>query len=198
MGKQWDGKGGRGGARKGTRKREEAMETYEFSFGFELGCLHVAPVHVRIEQLPAVIAAHRHSNTSYEIHYTRRGRGSVTIDGKTRGVGPDTLYVTGPGVEHAQRSDPHTPIIEYCLYLNCRMPLPAGGGPLFALCRNPFLDGRGRRAGLPAAGAADRGGPPPPERSAGDGGGAAAADHRAADAHVPPGRRRPAPSPRRR
>ena len=95
------------------------METYEFSFGFEMGCLHVAPVHVRVEQLPTVIAAHRHSNTSYEIHYTRRGRGSVTIDGMTRSVMPDTLYVTGPAIEHAQRSDPGDPITEYCLYLNC-------------------------------------------------------------------------------
>ena len=107
------------------------METYEFSFGFELGCLHVAPVHVRIERLPTVIAAHRHSNTSYEIHYTRSGQGDVTIDGRTWSVEPDTLYVTGPGIEHAQRSDPRSPIVEYCLYLNCRrIAHPANDPPL--------------------------------------------------------------------
>ena len=60
------------------------METYEFSYRFELGALTVAPVHVRIERLPPVIAAHQHSNISYEIHYTRRGRGDVTIDALTR------------------------------------------------------------------------------------------------------------------
>lgn len=117
------------------------METYEFSFGFELGCLHVAPVHVRIEQLPPVIAAHRHSNVSYEIHYTQSGQGDVTIDGKTRGVGPDTLYVTGPGIEHAQRSDAHTPIIEYCLYLNCELSPRAGEDPFYRFAQTHFWMG---------------------------------------------------------
>ena len=117
------------------------METYEFSFGFELGCLHVAPVHVRIEQLPAVIAAHRHSNTSYEIHYTRSGQGDVTIDGRTRGVGADTLYVTGPGVEHAQRSDPRSPIVEYCLYLNCELAARATEDPFLRFARTHFWMG---------------------------------------------------------
>ena len=117
------------------------METYEFSFGFELGCLHITPVHVRIEQLPPVIAAHRHSNVSYEIHYTRSGEGDVTIDGKTRAVGPDTLYVTGPGVEHAQRSDPQSPIIEYCLYLNCVLSPRARTDPFFRFAQTHFWMG---------------------------------------------------------
>ena len=108
------------------------METYEFSFSFELGGLEIAPAHVRIEQLPRVIAAHRHSNISYEIHYTRSGRGEVSIDGMTRSVVPDTLYITGPGVVHAQHSDVQEPIIEYCLYLNCR-PLPRAEKGPFAL-----------------------------------------------------------------
>lgn len=96
------------------------METYEFSNVFELGDLQIAPVHVRIEQLRPVIAAHTHSNTSYEIHYTRQGRGTVTIDGVSRPVEADTLYITGPGVVHSQVSEPASPIVEYCLYLNCR------------------------------------------------------------------------------
>lgn len=108
------------------------METYEFSYRFELGALTVAPVHVRIERLPPVIAAHQHSNISYEIHYTRRGRGDVTIDALTRRVEPDTLYITGPGVRHAQRSDPKDPITEYCLYLNCEA-LPRATADPFAL-----------------------------------------------------------------
>ena len=107
------------------------METHEFSFGFQMGGLQVAPVHVRVERLSPVIAAHRHSNVSYEIHYTRSGRGDVTIDGVTRGVYADTLYVTGPGVEHAQRSDAGDPIVEYCLYLNCWL-LPGQGSRPFA------------------------------------------------------------------
>ena len=56
------------------------METYEFSGTFELGSLLIEPVHVRIEELRPVIAAHAHSNTSFEIHYIEQGQGSVTID----------------------------------------------------------------------------------------------------------------------
>ena len=57
------------------------METYEFSGTFELGSLLIEPVHVRIEELRPVIAAHAHSNTSYEIHYTAAGTGSAGVAG---------------------------------------------------------------------------------------------------------------------
>ena len=65
------------------------METYEFSIAFDLGSLQIMPVHVRVEQLRPIIAAHRHSNASYEIHYTQRGSGTVTIDDVTHSVGPE-------------------------------------------------------------------------------------------------------------
>ncbi len=120
------------------------METYEFSYSFELGALTVAPVHVRIERLPPVIAAHRHSNISYEIHYTRSGRGDVTIDALTRRVEPDTLYITGPGVRHAQRSDPRDPITEYCLYLNCEALHRATADPFALFAQTHFWMGEDR------------------------------------------------------
>jgi len=103
-----------------TAWRKQELETYEFSGAFELGPLLIEPVHARIEELRPVIAAHAHSNTSYEIHYTERGRGSVTIDGRKYTVEADTLYITGPGVIHSQTSDRSSPVTEYCLYLNCR------------------------------------------------------------------------------
>lgn len=98
---------------------KKIMETYPFRESFSLGCLDIAPVHIRLEQLNPVIAAHRHSNVSYEIHYTAAGTGSVIIDSVTYPVVPDLLYVTGPGIVHTQYSDPADPVIEYCLYLNC-------------------------------------------------------------------------------
>ena len=55
------------------RRVAVVTETYDFSGRFELGPLLVSPVHVRIEQLRPIIAAHRHSNVSYEIHCTHRG-----------------------------------------------------------------------------------------------------------------------------
>ena len=118
------------------------METYEFSRPFVVGGLTVSPVHVRIEALSPVIAAHRHSNTSYEVHYAARGRGSVTVDGQTHPVTPDTLYVTGLGVEHAQLSPPDDPILEYCLYLDCRRTGRREEAPLALFADTAFWMGR--------------------------------------------------------
>lgn len=125
------------------------METYEFSNVFELGDLQIAPVHVRIEQLRPVIAAHTHSNTSYEIHYARQGRGTVTIDGVTRPVEADTLYITGPGVVHAQVSEAAAPIEEYCLYLNCRRTTALRGDPFALFAETTFWMGRDEGRLLP-------------------------------------------------
>ena len=117
------------------------METYEFSWSFEMGSLQITPVHVRIEQLRPIIAAHRHSNVSYEIHYTERGRGTVTVDGQNYEVFPGLLYVTGPGVVHAQMSDPGDPVVEYCLYLNCRQYVRSASDPLALFVNTPFWMG---------------------------------------------------------
>ena len=108
------------------------METYVFSSAFEMGSLLVVPVHVRIEELRPVIAAHAHSNTSYEIHYTKQGKGNVTVRDRVYPVEADTLYITGPGVVHTQISDRSEPVIEYCLYLNCRQ-TPLFGPDFFTL-----------------------------------------------------------------
>ena len=125
------------------------METYEFSNTFDLGGLQIAPVHVRIEQLRPVIAAHTHSNTSYEIHYARQGRGTVTIDGVTRPVEADTLYITGPGVVHAQVSERAAPIVEYCLYLNCRRATSGRDDPFALFADTAFWMGRDEGRVLP-------------------------------------------------
>jgi AraC-like DNA-binding protein len=56
-------------------------------------------------------------------------------------VGPDTLYVTGPGIEHAQRSDTRSPIVEYCLYLNCELSPRAREDPFFRFAQTHFWMG---------------------------------------------------------
>lgn len=117
-------------------------ETYDFSTRFELGSLQVSPVHVRIEQLRPFIAAHSHSNVSYEIHYTHRGRGTVTVEGNSYDVYPGALYVTGPGVVHAQVSDTDDPVIEYCLYLNCRRIAHPANDPLLLFTDTVYWIGR--------------------------------------------------------
>lgn len=98
------------------------MESYNFDAEFNIEGIVVQPVHARIEKLRPIIAAHSHSRTSYEIHCTVRGRGAVTVSDVRYPVYAGLLYVTGPEIVHAQHSDPADPVLEYCLYLNCRAP----------------------------------------------------------------------------
>ena len=111
---------------------ERHFESYEFSQDFDMGSILIAPVHVRLEQLRPFIAAHRHSNVSYEIHYTAEGHGTVMIEKKEFPVSKDILYITGPGTVHTQISNADDPVLEYCLYLNCRKKQKAIPG-LFSL-----------------------------------------------------------------
>ncbi len=94
------------------------METYTFNRSFEMDGLVFSPTHVRIEQLSEVIAAHRHSNSSYEIHLTASGHGRVMIGDTAYAVEPGVVYVTGPNILHAQFGDRNDPVVEYCLYLS--------------------------------------------------------------------------------
>lgn len=121
---------------------EDDLETYEFSHSFAMGSLLISPVHVRIEVLPPVIAAHQHANTSYEIHYTAQGHGTVTINGQTYPVAADTLYITGPDVEHIQTSQRDDPIREYCLYLDCQRVWRGDNDPLALFADTPFWMGQ--------------------------------------------------------
>ena len=63
------------------------------------------------------IPHHSHGNGCYEIHYVVQGRGVAEISGKVCDLEPGTLYVTGPHIEHAQRTSEKLPVWEYCVYL---------------------------------------------------------------------------------
>lgn len=64
------------------------------------------------------ITKHSHGNNSYEIHYITHGKGWLTTNEKTYELTPNTLFVTGPHIEHEQISDKEDPMSEYCLYFN--------------------------------------------------------------------------------
>ena len=48
------------------------------------------------------IPGHSHATGSYEIHYIPYGYGNLVLPDQTCQVEPNTLYVTGPQVQHAQ------------------------------------------------------------------------------------------------
>lgn len=74
-------------------------------------------LHFACERFLRSIPSHSHSDNSYEIHYIPFGKGTVKIDQVIYQVVPNTLYITGPHVEHEQIPDKEDPMIEYCIYL---------------------------------------------------------------------------------
>jgi AraC-like DNA-binding protein len=59
---------------------------------------------------------HSHGNNSYELHYIPYGHGKVSIDDQIYNITPNTLYMTGPHVEHEQIPVKNDPMTEYCIY----------------------------------------------------------------------------------
>ena len=59
---------------------------------------------------------HSHGNNSYELHYIPYGHGKVSIDDQIYNITPNTLYMTGPHIEHEQIPVKNDPMTEYCIY----------------------------------------------------------------------------------
>lgn len=62
------------------------------------------------------IPRHYHGENSYEIHYIPNGYSHVDIDGRMYDITPNTLYITGPHVEHEQFCVVDSIIYEYSIY----------------------------------------------------------------------------------
>lgn len=69
------------------------------------------------ERFERSIPSHSHGSGSYEIHYIPAGYGRAVIEGRDYPIAPNTLYLTGPHVVHAQAPQPEEPMCEYCIYL---------------------------------------------------------------------------------
>lgn len=68
------------------------------------------------EEFNRPIHKHSHGKHSYEIHYIPHGYGQATINNKVYQITPNTLYTTGPNIEHEQIPDSKDPMAEYCIY----------------------------------------------------------------------------------
>lgn len=88
-----------------------------FDLHFSLGGYDFHVSNIVLEQFERSIPMHSHSKNSYEIHYIPYGCGRVVIAGKDYEVTPNTLFITGPFVKHAQFPNRHDPMCEYCIYL---------------------------------------------------------------------------------
>ncbi len=78
--------------------------------------INFAALNIAHEKFQSSVPNHSHGNNSYELHYIPSGFGMVYIEGVPYEVTPNTLYVTGPHVEHEQIPLVDNPMIEYSIY----------------------------------------------------------------------------------
>ena len=88
-----------------------------FDLHFILGECDFHVSNIVLERFERSIPLHSHSKNSYEIHYIPSGHGTASINGNSYPIVPNTLFVTGPLIEHAQIPDRKDPMCEYCIYL---------------------------------------------------------------------------------
>jgi AraC-like DNA-binding protein len=88
-----------------------------FDLHFILGECDFHVSNIVLECFERSIPLHSHSKNSYEIHYIPSGHGTASINGNSYPIVPNTLFVTGPFIEHAQVPDRKDPMCEYCIYL---------------------------------------------------------------------------------
>lgn len=90
----------------------------DIAFCIENNSVHA--LNIVFERFTRTIPSHSHGNGCYEIHYIPFGCGKLIADGQYYDISPNTLYVTGPHIAHAQTPLQSDPMQEYCIYLKIR------------------------------------------------------------------------------
>lgn len=85
-------------------------------FTFQLEGITIHASNLVFEQFTDSIPAHSHGANCFEIHYIPTGYGILHSNDRDYDITPNTLYVTGPFVEHSQTPHPENPMQEYCVY----------------------------------------------------------------------------------
>lgn len=110
---------------------------------FTIDGVSIQPTNIVFEELTTAIPSHSHGSGCYEIHYVSAGQGRLLANGRYFDVTSNTLYITGPHVEHAQSSLPGAPMQEYCVCLQLKKPKGKTFSPLLdAFCSTPFWLGQ--------------------------------------------------------
>ena len=87
---------------------------------FTLDGIPVRALNIVFERFTQTLPSHSHGSGCYEIHYIPFGYGKLNADGQYYDIVPNTLYVTGPHIVHAQTPILDDPMQEYCVYLKIR------------------------------------------------------------------------------
>ncbi|MFA6663593.1 MAG: AraC family transcriptional regulator [Lachnospiraceae bacterium] len=99
--------------------KEKTMPTrYDnIELAFQMEGYTFRALNIVFEQFRRVIPRHSHSAGSYELHYIPYGHGEVMLQGAKHELSENSLYVTGPHIEHEQFTDEKNPMAEFCIYL---------------------------------------------------------------------------------
>ena len=87
---------------------------------FTVENVKIHALNIVFELFTRTIPSHSHGNNCYEIHYIPAGYGKLVANGQYYDISPNTLFVTGPHIEHAQTPLQSDPMQEYCIYIKIR------------------------------------------------------------------------------
>lgn len=87
---------------------------------FTVENVKIHALNIVFELFTRTIPSHSHGNNCYEIHYIPAGYGKLVANGQYYDIFPNTLFVTGPHIEHAQTPLQSDPMQEYCIYIKIR------------------------------------------------------------------------------
>lgn len=87
----------------------------DYDIKLDLGSIKINLLAVSYEPPNNTWSYDIHSHSSYEIHFVPNGKGTLEINDKKYDITPGTMYITGPGVMHAQKPDQDDPMNEFCI-----------------------------------------------------------------------------------
>lgn len=115
----------------------------DLNIKFSVESIDFYALNICYERFLRTIPSHSHGSGCYEIHYISSGYGHAKIRDVLYDIIPNTLYITGPHVEHAQVPSPEDPMCEYCVYLKMgKRHLPKKTPALTLFEETPFWFGQ--------------------------------------------------------
>jgi len=102
----------------------------DLNLSFSVDGVSIDVLNLISERFTRTIPVHSHGSNCYEIHYIPYGYGKLNANGRSYSITPNTLYITGPHIEHAQFPDDTNPMVEYCVYLRFQKTIPSKKLPL--------------------------------------------------------------------
>ncbi len=101
----------------------------DLDFKIHLGGLEINILYIHFVPPIPTWTEINHSHTGYELHFVPSGRGVLSANHTSYAITPSTFYLTGPGVYHAQKTDFHDPMTEYCINFEIKRRKAKGQDP---------------------------------------------------------------------